>query len=240
MLKWKYDSITREMCISQFSAYTGAGTVIVFAFYGKVPDETTTTPIKITTYQDSLGTVKLDEDNINASLTLTAVGAPIRNAIIANTAAQTISQSDTTKTDVTFSFQPSTSIAAASLIKIKFPLDDLFITPPASSTSCQVWNGSALVNSSPNCIYDSTTRILTMTTPGVTYAYGINTQFKIVQMINVPKVAKSFYLDISIYSSGGTTLVESYTQIIAFTPAALTAFTYTSVPFEKSAWAYFD
>jgi len=56
------------MTISQFAAYSSTSTNIIFVFYGKVPDESTTTPIKITTYRDSTNTTKLDEDSLTAKM----------------------------------------------------------------------------------------------------------------------------------------------------------------------------
>jgi len=55
------------MTIGNFAAYTGASGDIVFVFYGTIPDETNTTPIIVTSYNDSTDSYKLDENTTNAS-----------------------------------------------------------------------------------------------------------------------------------------------------------------------------
>jgi len=129
------------MTISQFAAYSSTSTNIIFVFYGKVPDESTTTPIKITTYRDSTNTTKLDEDSLTAKMVPLALYAPIRSYLIYNTVSKTISESDSSTTDITFGLQPSSDLNSSSIIVVKFPTDDFLVNSGAiSANKCKLYD----------------------------------------------------------------------------------------------------
>ena len=138
-VSWSFDSINKELTVINFDTYTKNTTVgsglINLVFYAKVPDLATTIPIKITSYSDLTKVTKLDENNVDAIFNLASVGAPITNNIIENTNPQTISQSSGIKTHVKFSYQPSINIPVNSMVKVKFPAEDLYINAAAISAA---------------------------------------------------------------------------------------------------------
>ena len=170
-------------------------------------------PISIQTYHP-IESRAIDNDLSNAVITV--VNIPASSTIFPNGISVSNHNANGLANTLTFSITPSINVPASGYISIKIP-SSFTVTSPAASNCLIDYSGTI----SQSCTKISNTLLIKLPV-GSVYYIGVQNTLKLTGIVTNPSNNGTYLIDISTYSSDGTTLLESFTDFVILSGCLLT------------------
>jgi len=223
-VKLTYSSSAKKLTITDFKAFTNQQLSLILQI-ANPPSSGDTTPLIIRTYKSD-GTTRIDENSLDAKVTISTTSAP---DITTSYPGANTDQATGSTIDLQFTFIPQKPIPRLGYIKIKIPSA---FTVTSASLTCTMKPKNIGIDNANSCTYvDGVLTFILYSSTAVSpagngdFIEGVDSYIRISTGITAPTVAGSYVFDFNTYDAS-LKIIESGTSVVTLTAKQVTGATF--------------